>query len=125
MVRENGMVMLTENELKEMDKKLIQCEKRIALLQTALLNATKGNTTVAGVQVTKTDFLEIYNKALNEMFSKEDKENFDPHTTDIYGYDFTVHWHGIYCNCSDGALPSNHLIPAIEGLNDEDPDECY
>ena len=125
MVRENGMVMLTERELKEMERKLLQCEKRIVILQSALLQATKGGTTVEGVKVTKTDFLEIYQKALNDMFNKEEKENFDPYSTDIYGYDFTVHWHGIYCNCSDGAMPSNHIIPAIEGLNDEDPDESY
>ena len=125
MVKENGMVMLTENELKEMDRKLIQYEKRILILQSALLNATKVNKSVEGVQVTKTDFLAIYNKALSEMFDKEEKEDFDPYNTDIYGYDFTVHWHGIYCNCSDGAMPSNHIIPAIEGLNDEDPDESY
>lgn len=125
MVKENGMVMLTEKELKEMERKLLQCEKRIVILQSALLQATKGGTTIESVKVTKTDFLEIYQKALNDMFNKEEKENFDPYNTDIYGYDFTVHWHGIYCNCSDGAMPSNHIIPAIEGLNEEDPDESY
>ena len=125
MVKENGMVMLTEKELKEMERKLLQCEKRIVILQSALLKATNGNKAVEGVQVTKTDFLEIYKKALNEMFNKEEKEDFDVYDTDIYGYDFTVHWHGIYCNCSDGAMPSNHIIPAIEGLNDEDPDEGW
>lgn len=125
MVKENGMVMLTEMELKEMERKLLQCEKRVVILQSALLEATKGNKSVEGVKVTKTDFLEIYNNALEAMFNKEDKEDFNPENTDIYGYDFTIHWHGIYCNCSDGAFPSNHIIPAIEGLNEEDPDESY
>lgn len=125
MVKENGMVMLTEKELEQMkrehEKTKKELEKRIEIMQSALLQATNGKKAVDGVQVTKTDFLEIYNKALNEMFDREEKDDLE--NNDIYGYDFTIHWHGIYCNCSDGAQPSNHIIPAIEGLNDEDPDE--
>ena len=129
MVFENGMIMMTEKEWNETKYKLEHTEKayekRIELLQSALLSATAGTISNEGRQVTKTDFLAIYNKALNAMFKAEEDGTLDPDNNDIYGYDFTIHWHGIYCNCSDGAMPSNHIIPAIEGLNDEDPDEGW
>ena len=128
MVSENGMVMLTEKELEHMknthERTKKAYEKRIELLQEALLKATSGNKSVEGLQVTKTDFLAIYNKALDEMFTAEENGTLTD-DNGIYGYDFTIHWHGIYCNCYDGAIPSNHIIPAIEGLNDEDPDEGW
>ena len=161
MVKENGMVMMTDEEFKNVCKcyeknirdlqdeheyetdlitndyekqiekiqtELAQTkkayEKRIELLQSALLSTTVNNKSVEGVQVTKTDFLAIYNTALNAMFKAEENGTLTD-DNDIYGYDFTIHWHGIYCNCYDGAIPSNHIIPAIEGVNDEDPDEGW
>lgn len=111
-----------ENELKQVKKAY---EKRLELMHTALLKSTADNKVVEGVHVTKTDFLAIYQKALDDMFAKEENGTLDPYCNDIYGYDFTIHWHGIYCNCYDGAIPSNHIIPAIEGLNEEDPDEGW
>ena len=128
MVKDNGMVMMTEKELEAMqasqERTRRAYEKRIEFLQNALLQATNGSKAVEGVQVTKTDFLAIYNKALTEMFTAEENGTLTD-DNGIYGYDFTIHWHGIYCNCYDGAIPSNHIIPAIEGLNEEDPDEGW
>lgn len=118
-----------ERRTRSLEKELEQTkkayEKRLELMHTALLKATADNKAVEGVHVTKTDFLAIYQKALNEMFAKEENGTLDPYCNDIYGYDFTIHWHGIYCDCYDGAMPSNHIIPAIEGLNEEDPDEGW
>ena len=126
----------TETELEKMSKELTKLknhleqtkkayEKRLETLQTALLHLTVGKKSVEGVQVTKTDFLAIYSKALEAMFAQEENGTLDMDDNDIYGYDFTIHWHGIFCNCYDGAMPSNHIIPAIEGLNEEDPDEGW
>ena len=28
-------------------------------------------------------------------------------------------WHGMYCSCSDGATPSNYIIPAIVDCDNE------
>ena len=78
----------------------------------------KNNQENNDVRVSRVDFLKIYDNALNEMFdAPEDEDN------DIYGYDITVHWHGIYCNCGDGAIPCNHIIPAIMNCNEEDDEE--
>lgn len=129
MVKENGMVMLTEDEynkltkqidrtIKEKEEDISHLLRRIELMQTALLKATKTADTVPhGVRVSKADFIAMHNAAVRDMDGLEDN--------DIYGYDFTVHWHGMYCNCSDGATPSNHIIPAVEWCEMEDPTEYY
>ena len=128
MVKENGMVMMTEDEynkltnridrtIKEKEEDISHLQRRIELMQTALLKATKTADTVPnGVRVSKADFVAMHKSAVDYMWNHEEDN-------DIYGYDFTVHWHGMYCNCSDGATPSNHIIPAIEWCEMEDPTE--
>ena len=98
-------------------------EKRIELLQDAIKQLMKEDATPGDVRVGKIDFLAIYQKALDEMFDNMEKPNFDELPNDIYGYDITVHWHGIYCNCGDGAVVCNNLIPAIEDVLSEDDGE--
>lgn len=127
MVKENGMVMLTDEEYnrlnnridrveKEKDEHTLDYERRLELMQTALIKLTQKTDTVpSGVRVSKADFIAMHNAAVRDMDGNEDN--------DIYGYDFTVHWHGIYCNCSDGATPANHIVPAIEWIIEEDPTE--
>lgn len=127
MVKENGMVMMTEEEynkltnridrtIKEKEEDISHLLRRIELMQSALLKATKTADTVPnGVRVSKADFIAMHNAAVRDMDGNEDN--------DIYGHDFTVHWHGMYCNCSDGATPANHIIPAIEWCEMEDPTE--
>ena len=132
MVKENGMVMLTEQELDRMERehlnKLKEYEKRIELLRGALKQRMTEGATSEDVRVSRIDFLAIYNQALEEMFDIMENERTTDKTpddvpNDIYGYDITVHWHGIYCNCGDGATPSNIIIPAIEEVDNEDPTE--
>ena len=127
MVKENGMVMMTERELDEMNREKEQLsmdyERRIELMQQAILELSKGTALPSDARVSKMDFLAIYQKALDEMFDNMEKPNCDELPNDIYGHDITVHWHGIYCNCGDGATAANHLIPGIEGCADEDPTE--
>ena len=128
MVKENGMVMMTEQEhaleldiiCKDYEREIKTLkedyEKRLEFLQEAVKQLMVTRTTsTADIKVGKRDFLAIYNKALDEMCSSEDNY--------IYGHDITVHWHGIYCNCGDGAVPSNYIIPSIKEMLDEDDDE--
>lgn len=134
MVKENGMVMITEKEFEQMEKQFSRIEKemeeqsldyerRIELMQTAIMRLFHKGATSEDVRVSKIDFLEIYKKALNIMFDNMEKPNGDELPNDIYGHNFTVHWHGIYCDCGDGAVVANNLIPGIEGVTDEDPTE--
>ena len=127
MVKENGMVMLTEKELERIEREHEQTtkdyEKRLELMQEAIKQLMKKDGVFEDVRVSKIDFVAIYNKALEDFFSKVEMPNGDELPNDIYGYDFTIHWHGIYCNCGDGAAPSNYIISGIEGIIDEDPTE--
>ena len=167
MVKENGMVMMTDEEFKRIckcyEKNLADqkdeheyetdliCKdyekticilkeehrtdleilnKRIDFMQTAILELSKGVALTNDMRVSKADFLAIYEKALDKLHSIMEGEKATDKTpddvdNDIYGHDITVHWHGIYCNCGDGATPYNHIIPGIEGVNDEDPNEYY
>lgn len=129
MVKENGMVMLTATELERMERehldRIEELTKRIEIMQSAIYQLLKDETPLDGTRVARADFVAIYNKALQEMFDSFEKECEEGTElpNDIYGYDITVHWHGIYCNCGDGATPSNIIIPAIEECDNEDPTE--
>lgn len=93
MVRENGMVMMTEEEYAELIKNKDQ-------------------------KVTRREFLDLYNAALtmrDYYDGTDEKERFNH----VYGYDVTVHWNGVYCNCSDGATAYNHIICGVEGADEE------
>ena len=143
MVTENGMIMMTEQEhkleldiickdyekethnlKKEHEREIKTLTKRIELLQKAITELIHNeNHGCNDVRVSKADFLEIYKKSLDEFFDNYEKSNFDELPNDIYGKDFTVHWNGIYCNCGDGAVASNNIIPGVEGVLDEDDTE--
>lgn len=117
MVKENGMVMITEKEykksIKSNDCRIKELEIANEMLRKALFKLTS-KMEISDVRVSRQDFLKIYNDALDFMFNHPELEE-----NDIYGYEITVHWHGMYCSCSDGATPSNHLIPAIDDCDKE------
>ena len=97
MVRENGMVLMTEEEYNKLKSQV-------------------------GEKVTRKEFLELYDaamKMLDYYDGTEEKERFNH----IYGYDVTIHWNGVYCNCSDGATAWNHIISNIKSVNEELDDE--
>ena len=101
---------------KEKEQEAMHYEKRVELLQDALFALTKGvKEPLKDVRVSKIDFVGMHNKAVCDMNGLEDN--------DIYGYDVTVHWHGFYCNCGDGAVAASNIIPGVEGVLDEDPTE--
>ena len=116
-----------EDELEQAEQKIESLQKyideikmeyktRLELMQKALLELSRKNKTVPhDVRVSKADFVAMHSTAVFEMDGCEDN--------DIYGYDITVHWHGFYCNCGDGATPANYIIPSIEDCQEEDPTE--
>ena len=123
MVRENNMVMLPWAEYQQIninyEREIAELKKRCEMLQNAVLKlSAKHGTPVTDVRVSKLDFLAMHDSAVNDMFDHPENEE-----NDIYGYDITIHWHGVYCNCSDGATPSNYIIPALQDLCEEDPEE--
>jgi len=115
MVTENGMVMMTLGEYHSLNatkNKVEEIEKSNEMLRKAMIHLTgKGNTT--DIKVSRSDFIKMHEMAVNEMFENNSEEN------DVYGYNITIHWHGMYCSCSDGATPSNYIIPAIVNCDEE------
>jgi len=114
MVKENGMVMMNETEFNEMSERLAYLEAQAKELRQALLVATrnKEGSDSGDICLKRQTFLDVYNRC----FNRED-EDIDP---DIYGHDVSVHWHGLWCNCGDGATACNNIIYGIEGCIDED-----
>lgn len=109
-----------ERRVEHLEKKVTEIkaeyEKRLELMRKALIELSRKTATVpTDVRVSKLDFIAMHTQAVCDMDGCEDN--------DIYGHDITVHWHGFYCNCGDGATPANYIIPAIEDCWDEDPIE--
>ena len=116
------MIMISEKELNNLindsNKRITDLEIRNELLRKALMQYITKSKDEKDVRVSKLDFLALYNDALNEMFDNPNEDE-----NDIYGYDITIHWHGIYCSCGDGATAYNHIITAIENVYNEDNEE--
>lgn len=115
MVAENEMVMMTLGEYSEMvtvKNKLKELLISNEMLRKAMLQLTnKGNKT--DIRVSRSDFVKMHEMAVKEMFEGNSEKN------NVYNYEVTVHWHGMYCNCSDGTTPSNYIIPAIIDCDNE------
>ena len=115
MVTENGMVMMTLGEYHSLNvtkNKVEEIEKSNEMLRKAMIHLTgKGNTT--DIKVSRSDFIKMHEMAVNEMFENNSEEN------DVYGYNITIHWHGMYCSCSDGATPSKYISSAIVNCDEE------
>ena len=105
-----------EHLKKQIDELKAEYKTRLELMQKALIKLTHSADTIpTDVKISKADFIEMHSNAVRDMDGLENN--------DIYGYDVTVHWHGFYCNCGDGATPANYIIPGVEDCLDEDPTE--
>lgn len=117
MVKENGMIMISENEMNEIfsikNNQIEELEIANKMLRKAILQLTSKEN-ISDVRVSRQDFIKMYNSAIEFMFNNMETED-----NDIYGHNVTVHWHGMYCDCSDGATPSNFIIPAIKDCDNE------
>lgn len=120
MVEENGMVMMSRMDCvgmkHEYESKIKELETANTMMRKAILQLTSSREQ-QDVRVSRADFLKIYDDALQQMFDMN--EDFTEENNAIYGHNMTVHWHGMYCDCGDGAIPSNYIIPGITGCDEE------
>ncbi len=124
MVKENGMVMMTETEFKvyaenaQHNNELIhEMQMELKELKEALLVATRDRKKkLKGIGLKRQTFLDVYDHCFLRENGSED---------DIYGHDVYVYWHGFFCNCSDGATAYNNIIEGIKGCIDEDDSDDY
>ena len=98
-VRKENEKLKAENE--QLKKLLLQMEKK---------------TETKDIKVTCKQFCDFRDIAEQLMFSgtEDEGERFG-----VYGKPVTVHWNGMYCDCNDGALPSNYIFPALRELDEE------
>lgn len=89
----------TENE--QLKKLILEMEKK---------------TETKDIKITRKQFCDFRDIAEQLMFSgtNDEGERFG-----VYGKPVTVHWNGMYCDCNDGALPSNYIFPALRELDEE------
>lgn len=111
---------LDENEYKALTEK--DCTKALeeenARLLDLLFKVLPKEGKTGDKELSRKDFVEVYNFMVKHMDTVED--NFTKENNAIYVHDCTVHWHGLYCNCSDGATVANNIIPAITSVDDEE-----
>ncbi len=117
MLKENGMIMISEEEYNRTINDLLKDRNNYRRILFNLIEK-KVKSRSEDIEVSRQDFVDIYSAAVGEMFEKMDEDE-DIDDSPIYGKDVTVHWNGIYCNCEDGATVYNHLIPGIEGVISE------
>ena len=102
-----------EEELVVARNKIKELEVANKMLRNAILQLTKNKRETVDVRISRKDFLKLHEAAVDELHEFQHEDN------DVYGYPVTVHWHGIYCDCSDGATPSNYIIPGILSCDKE------
>ena len=125
MMNANDLRNLAE-ELEKKDKAIESLMDDIKELKTALhilLNAKTEDRQPEGIRLKVADFLTVYNAMFrnggNQYNGYREAEGPDLMENHIYGHDITVSWHGLWCNCEDGASACNHIIGGLEGLADE------
>lgn len=87
-----------------------EIEKKTNVAKKALFKVLSEKST-EDIKVSRSEFLDIYNLAMNDLGAD---------MCELYGHNITVHWHGIYCDCSDGAAAWNHIITNIRGIIEEE-----
>lgn len=115
---------LTEEQKIELKKQIEYLENirsidtyktRINLLQNALINKTSSNKTTDS-RVSRSDYIEIYKKCTDRMFEETENQIYKDM---LYNNATTIHWNGIYCDCSSGAQIYDYVIDCIENIDSE------
>lgn len=111
---------LTEEEYAKLNKvEKLEKEYKNLLNLVARILPKAGET--GDKKISRKDFMELHGYMVEQMDYVSD--NFTENNNGVYGHNVTVHWHGFYCDCSDGASPANYIIPAIKELDEEIGDE--
>ena len=87
-----------------------EIEKQTKVAKRALFKVLSEQKT-EDIEVSRQEFLDVYGLAMSDLGLDE---------CELYGNDVTVHWHGIYCNCSDGAVAYNNIIAGIRDVIEEE-----
>lgn len=97
-----------KNDFYELTDKRIEKETEVA--KRALFKVLSEKKT-EDIKVSRQEFLDIYGLAMSGLGSDK---------CELYGNEVTIHWHGIYCDCSDGAVAYNNIIAGIKNVIKEE-----
>ena len=97
-----------KNDFYELTDRRIEKETEVA--KRALFKVLSEKKT-EDIKVSRQEFLDIYDLAMSGLGSDK---------CELYGNEVTVHWHGIYCDCSDGAVAYNNIIAGIKNVIKEE-----
>ena len=106
---ETGLSFYADGLEKENEKLKARVKHLRSLLFAAMKEKQSGDT-----KVKRSEFIDIWHEAMEGLGSDE---------CELYGNNVTVHWHGIYCDCSDGAVAHNNIIEGIKGVMSEEDEE--
>ena len=106
---------LEASEYEELTSKSLEKEYNELLDLVARILPKEGET--GDKRISRKDFVALHNFMVRQMDNVS--EDFTEDNNAIYGHNVTVHWHGFYCDCVDGAQPANYIFPAIKELDDE------
>lgn len=111
---------LTEEEYTKLNK-VEELEKEYNNLLNLVARVLPHEKETEDKKISRKDFVMLHEYMVKQMDNVAD--NFTKENNAIYGHEITVHWHGFYCDCSDGAVPANNIIPAIQSVDDEEGNE--
>ncbi len=117
MKRLSGYYCLTEDEYKEMGD-YAELKKKYEDLLNLVARILPTEKETGDKLISRKDFIDLYDYMTVQMDLVPDFGK----PIAVYGNDVTVHWHGLQCNCTDGALAFNHIIEGIRSLEEEEPE---
>ena len=118
MIRKDGLVVMSEEEyfkIRKDSERDWEAEYKELLNFLPKITARENQTT--DIRLSRKDFMKLHAYGVEQMDYVA--ENYTKDNNLVNGNGFTVHWHGYYCDCIDGAQPANYIIPAIKDLDDE------
>ena len=107
MVRENGMVMMTEEEYWEMSAKLEFAETELEIFKNSIRKIAKENLKAEETKARKTE-IEVPPSALVEIMDEY------PGDEDCYETEMEISWNGIKAKLWFSPSIYNYILPAIK-----------
>lgn len=106
---------LTEEEYTKLNKGVNEIQKEYNELLNLIARILPNEKETSDKKISRKDFIALHNYMVQQMDLVSEAND-----APVYQSSFKVHWHGYYCDCSDGAVAANVMIPAIKEVEEED-----
>ena len=106
---------LTEEEYTKLNNGTNEIEKKYNEFLNLIARILPTEKETNDKEISREDFIKLHEYMVEQM----DLVNNSTETA-VYGHSFSVHWHGFCCDCSDGVVAANNIIPAIKEIEEEE-----